>query len=224
MHETILPVNRPPIGFIVEGHGEYNCYPSLVCRVVNSTGFPVPRLNAGGYGKITSHLADQLRDLVLTHHPYHVIITLDLREVLAGGLYSSCAELRADLEHQAAHWLASSQVQPRLHPLPERIIAVIQVQSFESWMIADIGGLRESGYLAVDECQPENVDEEVSNPASWLHRRRLPGRNHKNPMCARAIISCLDPSVVRSNSRSFDKFCREVLLSYSAWCRECGMA
>ncbi len=36
-------IARPPIGFIVEGHGEYNCYPSLVQRIVGAKGFHIPR-------------------------------------------------------------------------------------------------------------------------------------------------------------------------------------
>jgi len=224
LNDPVPLVSRPPIGFIVEGHGEYNCYPSLVCRIVQGSGFSVPRVNAGGYGRITRHLPDQLRDLVLAHHPYHVIITLDLKDVLDAGLYGSCGELRTDLEHQAREWLASSHEAPRLQPLPERISVVIQVQKFESWMIADIGGLRQAGYLGVEEAQPVNVDDHVTDPTSWLRARMLPGLNHKDPRCAKKVISCLDPRVIRVNSRSFDKFYREVLSSYAGWFQLCDIS
>lgn len=224
MSETASAINRAPIGFIVEGHAEYHCYPSLVCRIVNSKGFPVPRVNARGCGNIVRRLADQLKFLVLAHHPYHVIITLDLKDVLDEGLYGTCAELLVSLEDQARDWLDNSQADPRLHPLPERIIAVVQVQQFESWIIADCQGLRGSGYLAVDDPQPLNVDEEVSEPIAWLRTRTSPGRYQKNPRCARAVISCLDPDTIRVNSRSFDKFYREVSSSYTCWCQECGLS
>ena len=224
MIDMIGLVRRPPLGFIVEGHGEFNCYPSLVCRIVEGSGFKVPRVNAGGYGNIVRHLGDQLRALVLVHHPYHVIVTLDLKDVIAADLYDGCAELREDLEKQASEWLADSESQARLQPLPERILVVVQVQRFESWMIADTVGLRSSGYLTADEGQPLHVDEEVYDPLSWLHRRTAPGRNHKNPTCAKEVVSSLDPRTMRVNSRSFDKFHREVCSSYWRWCQECGLS
>jgi hypothetical protein len=224
MSEGIDLVRRPPLGFIVEGHGEYNCYPSLVCRIVEAKGFNVPRVNAGGYGNIARHLGDQLHALVLAHHPYHVIVTLDLKDVVDAGLYSDCADLRQDLEHQVEEWLETRGSHQRLRPLPERILAVVQVQSFESWMLADISGLRSCGYLRADEAQPRHVDDEVPDPVSWLRGRTAPGRNHKNPGCAREIISSLNPSAMRVNSRSFDKFHREVSSSFDRWRRECGIS
>jgi len=224
MNETASAINRAPIGFIVEGDAEYHCYPSLVCRIVNSSGFRVPRVNARGYGNIVRHLADQLKPLVLAHHPYHVIITLDLKDVLDAGLYDSCEEVRKALEDQVTEWLANSASHARLQPLPQRIAVVLQVQRFESWMIADIGGLRDSGYLAVDEVQPLDADEEVSHPISWLRTRTSPGRYQKNPRCAKEVISCLDPCIMRVNSRSFDKFHREVCWSYGRWCQECDLS
>jgi hypothetical protein len=214
MSEAIPLVIRPPLGFVVEGHGEYYCYPSLVCRVVDGSGFPIPIANARGYGNIVCHLGDQLRDLVLAYHPYHVIVTVDLKDVLEAGLYASCSELRTELERQASDWLLGAQEQPRLQPLPESIVAVIQVKKFESWMIADVCGLRESGYLVVDEDQPVDVDEDVDDPASWLRRCTLPGLKLKNPRCAKEVVTCLDPEIIRANSRSFEKFHREVCSSY----------
>jgi hypothetical protein len=224
MSERSLLVARPPLGFVVEGQGEFNCYPSLVCRVVDASGFAIPIVNAGGYGNITRHFGDHLGHLALAYHPYHVIVTMDLKDALEAGLYESCESLRAHLEEQARDWLRRARQQPRLCPLPERIVAVIQVQKFESWMIADIGGLRESGYLAVDEDQPPDVDQQVTDPAAWLRGRTLGGLNPKNPRCAKQVISCLDPVIIRVNSRSFDKFRREVCASYGRWSDECGLS
>jgi hypothetical protein len=221
MSEEITLLCRPPVGFVVEGHGEYNCYPSLVCRIIDGAGLNVPRVNAGGCGNIVRHLGEQLKALVLAHHPYHIIIGLDLKDLLERGLYGDCRQLRADLESQAREWLVSSQSEPRFHPLPERIIVVVQIQTFESWIISDLGGLRESGYLAVDLPQFSNTDQEVPDPVAWLRKYMAPGRNQKNPKCAKAIISCLDPATMRANSPSFDKFCREILLSYSSWYQAC---
>ena len=221
MNENITLLNRPPIGFIVEGRGEYNCYPSLVCRIIDSSGFKVPRVNAGGYGNILRHLRDQLQALVLADHPFHVIVTVDLKEVIELGLHSDCRQLRADLEKQAKDWLVNARCDHRLQPLPELITVVVQVQKFESWMIADVSSLRESGCLRAEEPQFSNVDEEIRDPAAWLRNRISPALNFKNPKCAKCIISCLDLTVVRKHSPSFDKFHREVLSSYNCWCQAC---
>lgn len=223
MNEEVALLNRPPIGFVVEGHGEYNCYPSLVCRIVNGTGFKIPRVNAGGYGNIARHLGEQLKALVLADHPYAVIITLDLKDVLEIGLFNSCKDLCVDLENQVREWLTSSQCEPRLQPLPEHIVFVIQVQKFESWIIADVEGLKKSGCLKTDLPQCSNTDKEVPDPATLLRKHMLPGQNQKNPRCAKSIISCLDPSVIRLYSPSFDKFYREVEFSYGCWCQACHL-
>lgn len=223
MSEEVTLLNRPPIGFVVEGVIEYTCYPSVVCRIVNGTGFKIPRANAGGNGDIVRHLGKELEGLVLTNHPYTVIITLDLKDVLKAELFNSCKGLCVDLENQVEEWLASSQGDPRLQPLPERIVIVIQVQKFESWMIADVEGLKKSGCLKTDLPQYSNTDREVPNPATLLKKHMLPGKDPKDPKCAKSIISCLEPSVIRLHSPSFNKFCREVESSYHCWRQACHL-
>jgi hypothetical protein len=216
---TVL--GRPPVGFVVEGRAEYDCYPSLVCRVLGASGFKVPRVNAGGYGTIVRHLPDQLRSLTLTDHPFHIIVTLDLRDVLENGLFADCGALCLDLRRQAREWLASAQRNARLHPLPELISIVVQVQQFESWVIADTQGLMQSGYLESEPPQCSNVDDTIENPAAWVRKHMVAGHNLKSPACARRAISCLDPGAMRQHSPSFDKFCRELSSSYSSWCAVC---
>jgi len=224
MSKRFIPINRPPVGFIVEGHGEYNCYPSLVGRIISSAGVNIPRVNVGGYGGITRNLGEQLTLLVLAHYPFHIIITIDLKDVLKDKLYDNCEELRIDLEEQAKDWLGNSQHDSRLQPLPERITIVVQIQQFESWIIADISSLNESGCLEAAELEFTNVDQDILNPAAWLRKHLRSDLDQKNPKCAKVIISCLDPNVMRIKSPSFDKFYREVLSSYDCWCQVCNIS
>lgn len=221
MSARITALERPPIGFVVEGRGEYNCYPSLVCRVVGASGFKVPRVNAGGYGNIVRHLRDQLDVLTLAHHPFHIIVTMDLRDILDDGLYTDCAQLCDDLQKQARDWLRDARDDTRLHPLPGLVSIVVQVPKFESWMAADIPGLVASGYLQSEPPQCSNVDDEIRDPATWLSRHVTPGRSLKNPRSAKCVVSRLSPTIMREHSRSFDKFCREVESAYDCWSQAC---
>ena len=215
---------RPPIGFVVEGRGEYDCYPSIVSRILSAKGFKLPRVNAGGYGNIVRHLGDQLNALVLADSPFHVIVTVDLKEVLDEGLYNTCAQLCASLEKQAQDWLANARHDSRLHPLPDVITVVVQIQKFESWMIADTAGLTSSGYLATGTPQLDNVDQQVCNPATWIGQHVLPGKDLKNPKCARHVVASLDIDTMKAHSPSFDKFRRQVLYSYDDWFKKCQSA
>jgi len=223
VNKIIEKINRPPIGFIVEGQGEYNCYPSLICRTLCTDGFKIPIVNANGIGGMVSKLHDHLKYLVLADHPCNVIVTADLRDIIDRKLYLTCEEARTDLENEAKNWLIQAQTDDRLQPLPERIIVVIQVQVFESWIISDIPNLARAGYIDQGEKQIRSVDQKILNPVKWLKERLDPNVRLKNPKKAKEIISQLDPNLMRRNSRSFDKFCKEITWGYESWARECEL-
>jgi len=223
MNDHSSELNRPPLGFIVEGQGEYNCYPSLVFRILQSHGFRLPIVNAGGCGNVVRNLPSQLRSLVLAFHPREVIVTVDLRDVLKQRLFRDCAELTTALAEEASTWLDSALTDPRLQPLPARIAVVIQIQEFESWFIADCSALRRSGFLRADPPDFSNVDNEIEDPVSWLREFLTPTFDVKNPMHARSLVSALNPSSIRALSPSFDKFAREVTSSYRNWLDASGL-
>jgi hypothetical protein len=223
MIERLERIQRAPIGFIVEGEGEFYCYPSLVCRVLDKRGLYCPVVNAGGYGNIIRHLDDQLTSLTLRCNPCNVIVTVDLKDALDRGLCNDCADLRVCLEQQACNWLLAAMRDSRLAPLPDRIKIVIQVPKFESWVIADVDHLCSSGHIAITEYQLPDVDSQIANPAQWLKERLAPRVSLKNPKHAKEMISKLDPNVMRQNSASFDKFCRETTACYTLWCHQCGL-
>ena len=138
-------------------------------------------------------------------------------------LARDCKQLKANLEKQIKNWLENeAQDNARLQPLPERITVVIQVQTFETWFIADVASLVAAGYVKKRTKQPLNVDEQVTKPAQWLQKRTK--QDIKNPKYAKAMASQLDPKVMRLNSHSFDKFFREVESSYLRWLRACQNA
>ncbi len=209
-------MNRPPVGFVVEGHGEYNCYPSLFCRSVGVNGILVPRINAGGCGSVVKRLSEQLTDLFLTESPINVIVTVDLQDILDQNLANTCVELLEILDFQIDDWLKKARSDKRLHPLPERVICIVQIRMFESWLISDINGLKSAGLLGVD-VQPIDDAEAVDNPMIWLKNNLVIDGNIKSPRVAKQITSAIDPNNMRKHSKSFDKFFRECVASYDEW-------
>jgi hypothetical protein len=68
--------NRPPVGFVVEGFGEYYAYPTLVAKIVGlGATTNIPRVNARGYGNVVKNLEGHLEDLVRRSHPLRVVVT-----------------------------------------------------------------------------------------------------------------------------------------------------
>ena len=207
---------RDPVGFIVEGHGEYNCYPSLFCRIVSTHGICVPRINAGGCGSIVRRLKEHLTDLLLAHSPLTVIVTVDLEDVLKQELARSCIELLEILNAVVVEWRENALTDARLHPLPNHIVCIVQIKKFESWLISDVDGLKEAGLLDVGVITEQDA-EQVASPSSWLSDHLLADGCVKNPNVAKKVISALRPERMRNHSKSFDKFYRESVRAYEAW-------
>ena len=176
-----------------------------------------------GYGSVIRKLDEHLNHIVLADHPCNIIVTVDLKDVVSEKIYSECKVARKDLEQQAEAWLEKVSKHERLIPLPYRIVIVFQIQKFETWIISDISGLSKSGYIVKPEIQLQNVDEQIINPMAWLKSNLIPDTSLKNPKHAKAIISQLNPNVMRRNSPSFDKFFRETTLCYKDWCSVCGI-
>ena len=216
MQSNISTVARPPVGFVVEGRGEYNCYPSLFCRCIGGVPLPVPRVNAGGYTNIIKRLKEHLTDLCISHKPYSIIVTIDLRDVIREKHVYNCQELLVLLKKQVEEWFIEARSDKRLHPLPVNITPVIQVHTFESWIIADLKGLKKSNYILKNTEEFTNV-EEIGNPAKWLRENMVYRTDIKNPHFAKGIISVIDPDRMKKSSASFDKFYRECCASYSDW-------
>jgi predicted RNase H-like HicB family nuclease len=209
-------INRPPIGFIVEGHGEYNCYPSLFCKISNGTGFKVPVVNAGGCGGILKHLGEQLSNLLLADSPESVIVTVDLKDAVHQGFAEDHDDLIQKLRQAIDKWKESAVVDPRLQPLPARICCVVQVQKFESWLIADVEGLKAAEIVRSDVAQMEDA-EAIKEPTIWLKQALRCDGNLKSPQFAKKVVAALSPDVMKNHSDSFLLFHGECKASYAVW-------
>jgi len=219
------------MGFIVEGNGEFNCYPSLIHRITDTYGYPLAIINSGGCGGIYRNLKKYLTNIVITRKPIDIFITIDYLDLLELGIVTNCEELVSHLQSQINDWLNSDvKTDRRISHPPERILSIIQIQQFESWLLSDIASLINSGYIErifdTNLDTPEeftyNVDEKIQKPASFLKQHKTTEKDIKNTKYARSLICCLNPQIMKDNSGSFNKFYREVLFSYSKWCEDCG--
>ena len=216
-------ITRPPIGFIVEGTGEYHSFPSLVNRILDVSNMYVPISNARGYGKIILDLPREIRMIIRRAHPYSLYVCLDLIDILKENIVSNCLELITLLTSQIDSFTNSND--PQCHPLPNSYGVILQIPQFETWMIADITSLIDSGLIDNIHAPIIDVDNTVDKPYKWLRCNLLDRHmNPKKPNIAKDILSVLEPNSMRSNSRSFEKFYREVTDAYSLWETACEQA
>ncbi|MDG1818518.1 MAG: DUF4276 family protein [Porticoccaceae bacterium] len=208
--------SRPPVGFVVEGHGEFACYPSLFCRTVKISGLYAPAVNAGGCGSIVSNLGEHLTDLVSSRFPVSVIVTIDLQDALDQQLARDSVELLDLLNSEIQKWQEKAVSDSRCHPLPESIVAVLQVRKFESWLISDTVSLKASNILNSE--APDITDaESVESPCRFLQKHLIISGDSKNPKTAKIIVSKIVPDKMRVNSRSFAIFYNESKTAYELW-------
>ncbi len=214
-------INQPPIGFIVEGHGEQITFPGIMSRICNIKNAFIPVVNARGFGGIINNLEEHLDDLVRVRHPFVIIITLDLQDVINDGEIDTCSELITYLNEKVQPWIEKRKENPIFLPFPVKIVTVIQIQKFESWWIADIYGLASITEFSIDpeKFSWDNVDIEIENPSKFLKEVCAKKVNLKSPSLAKKIFSVLNFDIIREKSRSFDKFCREIENAYNMWSR-----
>lgn len=207
---------RPQIGFIVEGRGEWNAYQSIAAKIC---GYPIycRSINTEGYGGITSNIEEHLRDLVSIAHPYHIIVALDMIDVIKAGLFHSCEELKKHLINRVEVWQQQASTHPKFTPLPDSITIVIQVPKFESWLIADFDGISSVGLIKAKDGDTsfEDVDRQVDDPASWL-KDRIQNYRSKDPGVAKKLITASDVTIMQERSRSFRKLAKEILRCISS--------
>lgn len=212
---------RPPIGFIVEGHGEYKSYPTLLCRILNAS-LEVPCINTRGFGGITSNLEEHLTDIAITSSPYCIIVTIDLCDAIENGVCRNCAELLDILDGKVDKWFDNINEDDRIQYPPERVKTVIQIQNLETWLISDPESLSQVDWMdiCIQNCEWDNVDDDISNPKSWIKERCNPDINFKKPRIVSEIFANHDHTIMAENSNSFDKFLREAESLYSLWLDE----
>lgn len=197
------------LGLIVEGHCEYDSFPSILSKIPN-TPYYVPIVNAGGIGNIMKNTHEELLSIIKLHSPKKIVISLDYRDALREGLVNNCIELKEIVTQNCNDFIKSQQNGSLI--LPQSIVVVIADRTFESWICADIISLRNNenfnSELLVEEF--ENVDVEIPNPSQWLHSKLKSNIDIKNRRNRVKIYKNIDPNLSRTKSKSFDKFYREV--------------
>ena len=190
------PHERPPIGFIIEGRGEYVSYPSLVCRILGKEVGRIPRNEVRyGCGEISANLDEHLLDLVRVAHPYVVIVTVDLVDFK--DQFADCVALIDHIQSMANDWLERMRTHPKMSPLPQYIKVVLQIQKFEGWLASDDFGLFNNGLL-VDGYTPHfynDTDTEIEKPHRHL-KDILIDLDPKNPEDVKKIVAALNVDAV----------------------------
>jgi len=219
-------LSRPPVGFIVEGTGEYLAYGNIVRKGVRAAHGKLPIVNSYGCTALLHDLEQSLVDLTLAHHPVTIIVTLDMRDPIQAAIFPDCLSLRTALQDRADRWLAEAiQNGVPTGPLPDTVRIVIQVQTFESWLVADAEGLRRAPPIrknfAGHACS--DVDSELEATTFLKDSCKRP-TNLKHRDFVLQLSRCIKPQRAAASSRSFRKFWDEVVKAYERWREVTGEA
>lgn len=202
------------LGLIVEGHNETICLPLFIQKIIgyypNSITYPIS--NAKGIGNIWKNLDNELLYIIKSHKPENILVLLDYKELLKEGFVTNCSEIITTLNAKSEEWLKNQREHGSLTPLPNRVIPVVMLQSFDTWLISDLEGLKQS------EIMDENliteiftdVDTEIPSPASWLKTKAKIKCDLKNKRNVIQIAKEIDPNVGKDFSRSLRKFHKEI--------------
>lgn len=196
------------LGFIVEGHCEYESIPSIVSKIHGYFNYPI--INAKGIGNITKNTGDELLYLIKHFSPRKIIISLDYREAEREGLVNNCIELK-ELVINNCNTFIQSQQNGGLS-LPEEIVVIIADKTYESWICADYENLKNNSLFDAEKIveEYENVDNEIPNPCNWLQSKLKKNIDMKSRANRKKVSQTLRPEFAAMKSRSFRKFHKEV--------------
>lgn len=196
------------LGFIVEGHCEYESIPSIVSKVYGFCNFPI--VNAKGIGNIIRNTGDELLYLIKTYSPRKIIISLDYKEAEKEGIVENCIQLK-ELVTNNCDIFIQSQKNGSLN-LPEEIIVVIADKTYESWICADYENLKNNELFDCEKITETftNVDLEIPNPGSWLKSKLSKDIDMKSRAYRKKVSKTLRPEFAAEKSRSFRKFLKEI--------------
>ncbi|WP_417870940.1 hypothetical protein [Winogradskyella sp.] len=197
-----------PAAFIVEGYCEYDTFPSFYSKILGQCYIPIS--NAKGIGNLTKNTGDELLKVIKLLNPEIVIITLDYREALREKLVENCVELKEMVMKNCEEFI-KSQENGSLK-LPKEIVVVIADKTYESWLCADYEGLKTNELINEELITEEfdNVDIEIPNPNKWLNSKLKENVDLKSKANRKKIATSLRPEIAKENSRSFEKFYKEV--------------
>ena len=219
VNDNISIWGKPPIGAIVEGDGEYHSYPSLINRILQQTGIYIPIANTKGYARLLDRLESYLDNLANTHRPHSIIVTLDARDPIEGGQFSTCVELAQHLRDRIIAWQESRLVANPNETNAIPVSLILQVQKLESWLIADTTGLAK--LTEFPDCLADiiwnDVDSQVDDPERWVKDNTIENFNPKRPRTISEAFAKCDVNTIKDRSRSFRKFTKEINICYNYW-------
>ena len=199
---------RPRLGFIVEGHCEYDSIPSIVSKIEGHFNYPI--INAQSIGNIIRHTNKLLLDIIKTYSPEKIIISLDYKDALRQGIVKSCIELKDIVKNNAQEFIASQSNGTLI--LPNEIVVVIADKTYDSWICADYENLKQNDLFDATKITENfsNVDEEIDNPCTWLESKLKSKVDLKSRAYRKKVVKTLRPEFAIQKSRSFRKFHKEI--------------
>lgn len=191
--------DRPPviIAPVVEGFGEVNALPRVLFRLAHD--LSVTNL------RVTTPFRSSRGKLIAPGGIERAVSAAALQVTGPGGIL---VLIDADDDCPA-------QLGPRLLARAQnarsdkQISVVLAMREFESWYLASatsLAGIHDFPANLTGPHEPETV----RGAKEWLTRNRPDGRPYKETADQAALASIFDITMARTNSVSFDKFCRDV--------------
>lgn len=195
---------------IVEGHGEHQSYNSLASRILKERHEYIPIGNVSGIGNILKEekFHANLTQFTKMYNPRVVLVTLDLIDAVKRGYCSDCVELKNKMDTSIQIWTSNAAKDGRIIHVPN-VTVIIQIQKLETWLLADLDSLKESGWLKESAPLHDDVDS-LKDPSDYIRTHAARHIDTKNPKTVKDIFTNMDVDVMRTKSGSFDKFAREL--------------
>jgi hypothetical protein len=190
---------RVTIASVVEGEGEISALPVLLRRLMYEAQiwdadiqppFLVDRGRLVRPGGLEAAVEAQARR-VPADHPGGILVVIDADDDCPASLGPSLLA-RAEAAR------------------PDRRTAVVLAnREFEAWFLASAPSLGGRAGLAEHLEAPAN-SEALRDCKGWLTHHRRDGIRYRPRVDQAALTDCIDLDLTRTNSSSFDKFCRDI--------------
>ena len=183
------------LALIVEGHGEVESCPVLVRRIAQELGRAVQVL----------HPIRVPKSRLLRPGEMERALELALRKLQGFGAIMVLLDADDDCVKVAG---VRELIRARRHVhLP--VAVVYAVREYEAWFLAGLEALQGRRQIRAGVDAPQNP-ESISGAKEYLQRCLEPGRHYAETVDQPALTQLMDLDLVRTRSRSFDKFWREL--------------
>jgi hypothetical protein len=190
---------------IVEGHGEVQAVPILLCRIAGKSGksFESIRVNAPIRIKSGSFLNDQ------AYFGRYLSLAAEKAKQAAGVVL-----ILLDCEDDCAAKLGPSLVARARAVRPDvTTLVCLAVREYETWLVAAAKSLRGQGGLPSD-LEPPPHAERIRNAKGWLSER-MPGK-YDEIVHQAAFTRVFDLDAAKRGSRSFARLFDRVSMEFAS--------